>query len=545
MWETFQIVLPQTVLAGLACLFILGGTFSIPARLWGPLALVALGLSAGALYYSAGVTIDPTEPLAVSRSALDLGILWSCLLIGALFVLISIGSQSQSATAAEFYGLLLLLLSGVMLVTVANDLILLFLSLELISVPTYVLLYLGRHDNASQEATTKYFLLSVLSAAILLYGFAFLYGLTGNTRLDAIQTVLSTTYGATNSDTPGAGGSPLGIIALLLIFAGLGFKIAAVPFHFYAPDVYEGTTAFNAGLLAVAPKIAGFVALIHVASYSLVGFERTGQQLALILAAITMTGGNCLALLQTNIRRLLAYSSIAHAGYMLIGIAAGFWESWNPELSLQGASESGRMGLPGGVEASLLYLLAYSLTSVGLFGGLVYLARPGREINHIDELTGLGRTQPLLAAALAVFLFSLAGIPPLPGFWAKLSVFATALSVRQEVEAGVYVIHPAFLWLAVIGVVNAAIGGVYYLKLIALMFLNDPLSTPRPGGGRPALAGVLCAAALVLAFGLAPRMVFKALASRDDAATSANSSRLNPGRSIERLASQSRPVDRP
>lgn len=513
MLETLILVLPQTLLAALACLMILGGTFPVPSRAWGPVALGALGLAAGALWYSAQADIAPLDDLAVSRSNVDLAILWTILAVGALFVLISIGPQSSSSTAAEFYGLLLLLLSGVMLVAVANDLILLFLSLELISVPTYVLLYLGRHDHASQEAATKYFMLSVLSAAVLLYGFAFLYGLTGCTRLDAIYEVLKVTYGSTGPDAPPPGISPLGIIALLLIFAGLGFKIAAVPFHFYAPDVYEGTTAYNAGLLAVAPKLAGMVALVHVASYSLVGFERTGQQLALILAAITMTGGNCLALLQTNIRRLLAYSSIAHAGYMLIGIAAAFWERWNPELRLQGVAGGGSLGLLGGVEASLLYLMAYSLTSVGLFGALVYLARPGREVNHIDELTGLGKTQPLVATALAIFLFSLAGIPPLPGFWAKLTVFASALGVRQEVDENVYSFHPAFFWLAVIGVVNAAIGGVYYLRLIALMFLNDPLSTPRPGGGRPALVAVLASAALVLAFGLAPRPVFEALQS--------------------------------
>jgi NADH-quinone oxidoreductase subunit N len=441
---------------------------------------------------------------------LDVIVVWGSLLVGGLFVLASIGPQSQSQTAAEFYGLLLLLLSGVMLVAVARDLVLIFLSLELISIPTYVLLYLGRRDYATQEAATKYFLLSILSAAVLLYGFAFLYGLTGSTRLDAIRGVLEIAY-KSDAGTPATSGSTLGILALVLIFSGLGFKIAAVPFHFYAPDVYEGTSAFNAGILAVMPKLAGFVALIHIASQSLVGFETTGQQLALILAAITMTGGNCLALLQNNVRRMLAYSSIAHAGYMLIGIAVGFWEEWNVKLSLDAAASVGLMGLPGGVRASLLYLLAYSLTSVGLFAALVYLARPGKQIDHIDELTGLSKSQPVVATAIAIFLFSLAGIPPLPGFWAKLSVFASALSVRHEVADGVYAAHPAFVWLAVIGALNAAIGGVYYLRMIALMFLNDPLSSARPAGGRPAFVAVVGSAILVLAFGLAPRPVFDSL----------------------------------
>lgn len=356
----------------------------------------------------------------------------------------------------------------------------------------------------------KYFMLSILSAAILLYGFAFLYGLTGTTRLDGIRFVLTATYPTVNGN-PASGGSSLGIIALVMIFAGLGFKIAAVPFHFYAPDVYQGTTAFNAGLLAVVPKIAGFIALVHVVSKCLIGFEATGQQLALILAAITMTGGNCLALLQTNVRRLLAYSSIAHAGYMLIGISVAFWEGWNPQLSLDAAAGSGLMGLPGGLSASLLYLLAYSLTSAGLFGALVYLGRPGKQVDHIEELTGLGTTHPALAAAMTLFLFSLAGIPPLPGFWAKLSIFASALSVRQTVGDGLTAVHPAFVCLAVVGVLNAAIGGVYYLRLIALMFLNDPVGAARPAGGRGALFSVAVAAALLIAFGLLPRPVFEYL----------------------------------
>ena len=347
---------------------------------------------------------------------------WVFLILGGLFAVASIGEQSRSDTPAEFYGLLLTLIAGMMVVASADELILLFLGLELISIPTYVLLYLARRDFASQEAATKYFLLSVLSAAILLYGFSFLYGLTGTTQLTAIRHVLSQSYASSSMEMPIAAPSQLGIVALTLIFAGLGFKMTAVPFHFYAPDVYQGTTAWNAGLLAVAPKAAGFVALIRVSTQTLSGYEASGETIALILAMVTMTGGNILALLQTNIRRLLAYSSIAHAGYMLIGVAVGFWESWNPAQSLDS-----QFGLPGGIEASLFYLIAYSLVTAGLFIVLVYLARPGKQIEHVEELTGLRRTHPWVAVSAAIFLFSLAGVPPLPGFWAKLGVFAGAL----------------------------------------------------------------------------------------------------------------------
>jgi NADH-quinone oxidoreductase subunit N len=512
-FETLIILLPQTILGGLACLFLLGGTFRLPARTWGPLALVALVVSAVALLYSSRLDLASAAlpTLAVSRTSIAIGFQWASLVVGALFVLISMQAQSESKSAAEFYGMLLLVIAGLLLVSAAADLVLMFVSLELISIPTYVLLYLGRKDYASQEAATKYFLLSVLSAAILLYGFAFLYGLTGTTRLDGIEQVLADTYKSGEDGAPNRGGSALGIIALVLIAAGLGFKLAAVPFHFYAPDVYEGTSAFNAGLLAVIPKAAGLFALIRVLSETMVGFETTGQQLMLILAGITMTGGNCLALLQTNVRRLLAYSSIAHAGYMLIGISVGFWEGWNPRLSLDGTGMLQGMGLPGGVQAAELYLLAYSLTTVGMFGVLVYLGRPGKQIEHVDDLTGLARTHPFAAVAAALFLFSLAGIPPLPGFWGKLSVFSAALSVRHSDSTMLFDVHPAFAALAVIGVINAAIGAVYYLRLVSVMFLNDPLSTARPAGGRPALVAIALSTALVVAFGILPRPVFNYL----------------------------------
>jgi NADH-quinone oxidoreductase subunit N len=510
--DTLLILLPQTLLAGLACLFILGGTFQIAPRRWGQLALLALVLAGCALAYQSNLDFSGASlQLAVSQNSLSTGFQWASLIVGVIFVLMSIEGQSESKTAGEFYGLLLLAFSGLMLVSAANDLILMFLALELISIPTYVLLYLGRNDYRSQEAALKYFLLSVLSAAILLYGFALLYGLAGTTRLDGIYEVLAGAYEAEQPGLPNRGGSALGIVALVLIMAGLGFKITAVPFHFYAPDVYEGTSAFNAGFLAVVPKAAGFMAMIRVVSDTMIGFETTGQQLLLILAGITMTGGNCLALLQNSVRRMLAYSSIAHAGYMLIGISVGFWESWNPELSVEQARGLPGMGLPSGLHATELYLLAYSLTTVGIFAVLVFLGRPGKQIDHVDDLIGLVKTHPFVAVAAGLFLFSFAGIPPLPGFWGKLAIFSTALSVRQETRDTIFAVHPAFAVLAVLGVVNAAIGAVYYLRLVSAMFLSDPLGAPRPSGGRPALAAIALSVVLLVAFSFAPRPVFRFL----------------------------------
>lgn len=508
MSETFSILLPHVVLALAGALFMLAGTFAIPRRWFGPAALAVLGMTAILLRLSVSQTLAAgiDSGFSVRSSALAVGFQYCCLAVGALFVLQSISQQSrEEGPTGEFYGLLLFMIDGLLLVGVANDLITLFLSLELISIPTYVLLYLGRRDPKSQEAAVKYFLLSIFSAAMLLYGMAFVYGLSGSTQFDSIRRVLIETYAPINPEAVVPAPSALGLVAIAFLLAGLSFKLAAVPFHFYAPDVYEGTSAFNAGLLAVVPKAAGLFALVRLIGQVTVGFEATGQQLALILAAVTMTGGNCLALLQTNVRRMLAYSSVAHAGYMLVGIAVGFWEQSHPS---QGLTAHGGLGLPGGLQSSLLYLLTYSIASVGLFACLVYLGRPGRQVEHLEDLTGLAKTNPILGTVMALFLFSMAGIPPLPGFWGKFSVFAGALSVRQPTLDGGFQLHPAFAILAVVGVLNAAIGGVYYLRLIALMFLHEPLGAPRPTGGRSAYYAALVSAAAVVLMGVFPGALF-------------------------------------
>lgn len=494
MSNAFQYLLPQTILSVLATLLFLAGTFKVSAKAWPWAALLCLAFTAVDMFLRPGEAPYARGPVIYDQLAT--GFQWGCLGIGAIFVLLSWKEQSESETAAEFYGLLLLAVAGAMLVSAANDLMLMLLALELISVPTYVILYLGRRDYGSQEATAKYFLLSIFSSAILVYGFALLYGVTSTTNLQMIHTILSPPLGQNEHQ------SVLGVVALVMIIAGLGFKITAVPFHFYAPDVYQGTSAFNAGLLAVLPKAAGMFALVRIVTLASGGYEASGERIALILAIITMTGGNCLALWQTNVRRLLAYSSVAHAGYMLIGLAVGFWD-----LSLDGQKWGLNAGtsLPGGVKASLLYLLTYCIASAGMFGVLVYLGRKGRQIEHIEELTGLSRTHPLVAICAAVFLFSMAGMPPLAGFWGKLSLFSSALSVRN----GPLSMHQGFTALAVIGVLNAAIAAVYYLKLVAAMFLNEPIGQQQPEGGRGAYAGIMASMVLVVGLGVMPGRLFE------------------------------------
>jgi NADH-quinone oxidoreductase subunit N len=368
-------------------------------------------------------------------------------------------------------------IAGLMLVGGSRDLVMLFLGLELISIPTYILLFLGRKDGSSSESTAKYFFLSILSSGITLYGFSYLYGVGGSTRLDEIQAALAKLLTSPETSAP-----LFAQLALVLVTAGLGFKIAAVPFHFYAPDVYQGTTHANAGLLAVLPKIAGIVALVRIVSVALPGTEETAVRLLLILSMVTMTLGNVTALWQDDVRRMMAYSSIAHAGYMLVGLAVDF------------AARKGNIQGVDGIGATLFYTAAYSLASAGLFACFAYFGGPNRSLDKVDDLAGVGRSSPFVALAAAVFLFSLTGIPPMPGFFGKLELFYGAIQVGLSDSK----LAPWFIALAVVGMLNAATSAAYYLRLIGTMYFRTPVGAePKPAGLGPWLAVFVCTAASV------------------------------------------------
>lgn len=509
--ETFALLLPELFLLFVATFIYLAGTYVHDRTIWSGVATIGLLMTAVVLVLSparseatismsselwaninvenAAARLDLAEPVSKDMLShfgrvLSLG-------LGLLFVL-SCGRTADGGQAPEFYGTLVLLVLGMMLTAAARDMILLFIGIELITIPTYVLLYLARPtrstDKLTEESAAKYFFLSVFATALMLYGMSFLYGATGETNLVFVYNKLAAGDGALYS-------SALVKVALLFIVAGLSFKITAVPFHFYAPDVYQGTSNAAAGVLSVAPKLAGFVALARLAAFAMPGAEIYAWRIFLILSMLTMTVGNVLALRQDNVRRMMAYSSIAHAGYMLIGLCA---------LS---AAESQQVGAAGGsvnpFGATLFYLAVYGVSTVGLFSILNYLGDEHKQIDHVDDLAGLVSHQPAAAIALAIFLFSLAGIPPLAGFWGKFGLFYAALDFQGGEAAGS--IRFWLIALAVVGAVNAAIAAGYYLRLMGLMFFRSPvhLSTARGGGG--ALVGGLVCAVLVIALGAFPR----------------------------------------
>jgi NADH-quinone oxidoreductase subunit N len=484
------------------------------------------------------------SPVLPSRLGLLIKLL--ALAGGAVLVLFS-WDEVPPEQAADYHGCLLLLTAGACLVGSANDLVTLFLALELVSIPTYVLLYLPRTDAPAQEAAMKYFLLSIFSSALLLFGFSYLYGIAGTVNLPA----LAESLGAGRADLENLArqvregrvaeaakaGAPLdrvaseaavaeavrqagpwqgvALVALVMVVAALGFRITAVPFHFYAPDVYQGTTTGMAALLAFLPKLAGFAALVRLlglvppALPDSVASPLMGEKalyLLWIMAAVTMSLGNLLALLQDNLKRLLAYSSVAHAGYMLIGLAVA------PRLG------GGPGTTVGGVEALLFYLVAYGAMTVGAFAVLHYLSTPQRPVETVDDLAGVGRSHPGTALLMCLFLLSLIGIPLTAGFAGKMLLFFDALGLsgvdpaadpqRLQQQADERLLFQA---LAAIAALNAAVGAWYYLRIAGAMYLREglqPLPRARP---RPVLSAVWVCALLTLALGVYPTPLLKAV----------------------------------
>jgi NADH-quinone oxidoreductase subunit N len=482
-WQTIQLLAPEALLLAAASAIFVAGAFT-KSRTWWSICSIVAYLAAAVLlagyHWPAAAVSTASGPIIIDP--MSLGLRWVGLAVGFIFTLVASRSADEEF-ASEYFGCLMIVSTGIMITSLANELVLLFLGLELISIPTYVLLFLGRRDQSSGEATMKYFYLSILSSALLLYGFSFLYGL-GKTTIIAGTAVNPGIREALTSSTSLGVFAPLATLALVLVLAGLGFKLAIAPLQFYAPDVYQGTTSGNAGLLAVAPKVAGIAAIIRLLVVAMPVTAEFAWQLALVLAMLTMTIGNVCALWQRNIRRMMAYSSIAHGGYLLIGLAAATAVSASPQ---------GAYG--GGVTAMLFYVLVYAIATMGTFAALAYLGSAERDVNLVDELAGVARSQPVIAGTLALFMFSLAGLPPLAGFWGKLSLFGSAVELATS---GPTTLARWFALLAVAGALNAAVAAAYYLRIVSVMYFQATAAPIAAAGGSLArVAAVICALLVV------------------------------------------------
>ena len=374
--------------------------------------------------------------LVVDQFALFFNITF--LVMTAILILSSYNYVGKYVRAdGEFYTLLLFSVTGMMFLASTSELLTIYISLELTSIPLYVMAGLLRTSDRSAEAAVKYVLLGAMSSAILLYGFALLYGLTGTTDLTGIASSIE--KGVQN-------GNVLLLIASGLILAGFGFKISAVPFHMWAPDIYEGAPTPATAFFSVGSKAAGFAALLRIFVTGQLGFVNT-TSLVLIVAIIsilTMTLGNLVAAVQTNVKRMMAYSSIAQAGYILVGFVA----------ALKGPSSNGS-------SAILFFILVYILTNLGAFAGIIALAdATGGE--KIEDFRGLAKRAPLLSAGTALCLLSLAGIPPMAGFVSKVYIFSAAWGEGLS-------------WLVVIALINTIVSLVYYGRLVKVMYFDAPL----------------------------------------------------------------------
>ena len=360
----------------------------------------------------------------------------------------------------EYYALLLAATLGMILMAASNDLITIFLGLELMSLALYVLVGFQRNRLDSNEAAMKYFLLGAFASGFLLYGIALLYGATGTTQLGKMAAFLAGSPLLSN---------PLLVAGSLLLLVGFGFKVAVVPFHMWTPDAYEGAPTTVTGYMSVGAKAAGFAALLRVVLLALADLQTDWKPILTWIAILTMTVGNVTALLQNNLKRMLAYSSIAHAGYVMIALVAGG---------------------PDGAAAAIFYLTVYSLMNLGAFGLLALLGRGADERVMIADLAGVGFRHPVLGFAMAVFMISLGGIPPTAGFMGKFYVFSVAIKAN-------------LIPLAVIGVLNSVVAIFYYLRVTVAMYMQEPQGDPVPVSWTvPAALGVAIALALTLWWGI-------------------------------------------
>ena len=463
----FYYILPELVLTGGALLVLIADVL-LPRDKRAALAwvtLLALGATGAALVPFAHTHVEVAHGLlAVDQFSLFFKVIF--LGSAAITVLMSIRylATEGAASPGEYYFLILCATLGMMIMAGGIDLVTIFIGLETMAVSFYILAGYIKPNQRSNEAAVKYFLLGAFSLGILLYGMSLMYGLSGTTNLR----VMASAFVGQEKD-------PRLVLAVILVVAGVGFKIAAVPFHMWAPDVYEGAPTPITAFLSVGSKAASFAMLIRLFVEGMPSMATDWRMLFYVLAILTMTAGNIAAVTQSNVKRMLAYSSIAHAGYLLMGIVAGTQR---------------------GITATLVYLMIYSFMQLGAFGVITMLRRTDVQGDELKDFSGLAFRNPFAAFAMLLFMLSLGGIPPTAGFMGKFWLFSAAIDAH-------------YYGLALIGVLNSAISLYYYIRIVVFMYLKKETSGSEPVL-TPALAlviGVAVIATLVL--GVYPQLLFQ------------------------------------
>jgi NADH-quinone oxidoreductase subunit N len=466
----FYYILPELVLTSGALLVLIFDVLlpksSRPVLGWVTLAVIAATLYSLTPFTSTEVTVA-RGLIAVDRFALFFKIVF--LLAAGITVLMSFRYlEVEGASPGEYYFLVLCATLGMMIMAAGIDLITIFIGLETMAVSFYILAGFIKPSQRSNEAAVKYFLLGAFSLGILLYGLSLMYGLSGSTSL---RTMAAVFYGQE--------GDLRLVLAVILVVAGIGFKIAAVPFHMWAPDVYEGAPTPITGFLSVGSQAASFAILLRIFLEGLPSMGDDWRLLFYVLSVLTMTVGNVAALTQSNIKRMLAYSSIAHAGYVLIGVVAG---------------------TARGVTATLIYLMVYAFMQLGAFSIVVLLRRRDVIGDELKDFSGLYLRSPFAAFAMLLFMLSLGGIPPTAGFMGKFWLFSAAIDAH-------------YYWLAVIGVLNSAISLYYYIRVVVFMYVKKETIGSEPSASLPLTMAVGVAAIATLVLGVYPRLLFDVAAA--------------------------------
>ncbi len=471
-WTDFPIIAPL-VAALLVAVAIIGVDMIAPGRSRPAIAvaLVGLGIVAIAIVWTdqlvrtgqaSGVAFGgayTVDPLATYLDLVFVAIVALTVLFGPDYL------GARDLPVAEYAAVLVFAMSGAMLIAGSSDLLVLFVALELMVLPGYLLAGFAKQDALSTEGAIKYFLLGSFSSAILLFGLAYIWGITGTTRIDGVAAALASAHGV----------SPALALGMALLTTGVAFKLAAVPFHYWTPDAYQGSPTPVTGFLSVGPKVGAIAIVLRLFVEALGPVHVDWMPVLAVLAVLTMTLGNLVAVSQTNVKRMLAYSSIAHTGYILVGFA------------VYANDPSGE-----GLTAVLFYAVAYAFMNLGAFAVVAALQKRPGVTSQLDTFAGLGRREPLLGLLMTLFLLSLTGIPPTAGFFAK------ALIILSAVQAGAPI-----LGLAV--VLNAIVAAFYYLRVVVYMYMREPQGEPAAvSHGALLRVGLAIAAAMTILIGLLP-----------------------------------------
>jgi NADH-quinone oxidoreductase subunit N len=380
--------------------------------------------------------------------------------------------ERDGLPSGEYYALVLFAIVGMIMMATATDLLVIFIALEVLSLSVYVLTAIRRDHLPGTEAAFKYFLLGAFSSAFFLYGIAFTYGVTGSTRLAAVGSFLSAQSMTSN---------PMVLLALGLLLVGFAFKISAVPFHMWTPDAYEGAPAIVTGFMSTGVKAAAFAAFARVFLSAFEPFKAEWAPVVAVIAIATMVLGTVVGVAQSNLKRMLAYSTISQMGFMLLGLVAG-------------SDQQGTYNAQFAYSASMFYIVTYVLTTLASFGIILLLAREGFESEEITDLAGLNQRSPLYAGVMAIAMFSLAGLPPLVGFYAKLAVLQALIASGQAIYIG----------LAVFAVMMSLIGAFYYLRVVKVMYFDAPVTATTVSAPRDVRTVLTINGALILILGIVP-----------------------------------------